>query len=345
VASCSSSQILIGPEGVAAASNTTGDDVTAPVDVRPGAAVVPYWEPVELSGSGDSTSPVDVAAADLKSAQQQRLRSPPLATCLDVAKQLQAAGFHITYRRIPLSRERTPVPSDLGDMMKQMLALPAGVGPLDLGSPGGGASARAAQMMRMAAQCAADANRTWSGLLGQRSGSGGADAMQAELAEQQQQPQQPRSIVHLVVSRTATGSSARFATAAFSTFLTKHSRSESKAAAAGAPSSPHKPGVGAAAANGAAGGSPGQGPAKRMRRTHSDLGEYRGIMSVARLLPGGLEVKGAVDEAIDRCSAIGNLREDIKVGGAQHAAGWLRCACVRCVCMCQHSACARNWTC
>jgi hypothetical protein len=138
--------------------------------------------------------------------------------------------------------------------------------------------------------------------------------MQAEPVEQQQ----PRSIVHLVVSRTATGSSARFATAAFSTFLTKHSRSESKAAAAGAPGSPHKPGA-AAAANGAAAGSsdgsPSQGPAKRMRRTHSDLGEYRGIMSVARLLPGGLEVKGAVDEAIDRCSAIGNLREDIKVGG------------------------------
>jgi hypothetical protein len=207
-------------------------------------------------------------------------------------------------------------------MMKQMLALPAGVGPLDLGSPCGGASARAAQMMRMAAQCAADANRTWSGLLGQRSSSGGVDAMLAESAEQQQ-PQQPRSIVHLVVSRTATGSSARFATAAFSTFLTKHSRSESKAAAAGAPGSPHKPGAGgaaaaAAAANGAAAagsadGSPSQGPAKRMRRTHSDLGEYRGIMSVARLLPGGLEVKGAVDEAIDRCSAIGNLREDIKV--------------------------------
>jgi hypothetical protein len=139
--------------------------------------------------------------------------------------------------------------------------------------------------------------------------------MQAEPVEQQQ----PRSIVHLVVSRTATGSSARFATAAFSTFLTKHSRSESKAAAAGAPGSPHKPGAAAAAANGAAAGSsdgsPSQGPAKRMRRTHSDLGEYRGIMSVARLLPGGLEVKGAVDEAIDRCSAIGNLREDIKVGG------------------------------
>jgi hypothetical protein len=278
---------------------------------------------VELSGSGESTSPAGNAAAGAKASeqQQQRLRAPPLATCLDVARQLQAAGFHITYRRIPLSRERTPVPSDLGDMMKQMLALPAGVGPLDIGSPGGGASPRAAQMMRMAAQCAADANRTWSGLLTPAGSGGAAQGDQAE----HKQLQRPRSIVHLVVSRTATGSSARFATAAFSTFLTKHSRSESKAAAAGAPGSPNKPGAAAAAAangtaaGGSADGSPSQGPAKRMRRTHSDLGEYRGIMSVVRLLPGGLEVKGAVDEAIDRCSAIGNLREDIKVRDATQA--------------------------
>ncbi|WIA11258.1 hypothetical protein OEZ85_011384 [Tetradesmus obliquus] len=303
----SSSQILIGPEGAAAASNTAGDDVTAPVDVRPGAAVVPYWEPVEIASSGDSAaSPQSAAAAadaqpDSKQQQQQQgMRPSPLATCLDVAKQLQAAGFHITYRRIPLSRERTPVPSDLGDMMKQMLALPAGVGPLDLGSPGGGASPRAAQMMRMAAQCAADMKRL--------------AAKPAGADQGQQQQQQPRSIVHLVVSRTATGSSARFATAAFATFLQKHSKSESKAAAAGAPGSPSKgPGGAMAGAAAAANGdSPSQGPAKRMRRTHSDLGEYRGIMSVARLLPGGLEVKGAVDAAIDRCSAIGNLREDIK---------------------------------
>jgi hypothetical protein len=44
----------------------------------------------------------------------------------------------------------------------------------------------------------------------------------------------------------------------------------------------------------------------------SDLGEYRGIISLARLLPKGTEVKAAVDEAINRCSQIGNLREDVK---------------------------------
>jgi hypothetical protein len=56
------------------------------------------------------------------------------------------------------------------------------------------------------------------------------------------------------------------------------------------------------------GGSPKSPDYKRMRRTMSDLGEYRVIMSLVRLLPGGMEVKNAVDGAIDRCSAIGNLR-------------------------------------
>jgi hypothetical protein len=34
-------------------------------------------------------------------------------------------------------------------------------------------------------------------------------------------------------------------------------------------------------------------------------------MNLCRVLPGGAELKGAVDEAIDACAAIGNLREDI----------------------------------
>jgi hypothetical protein len=228
-----------------------------------------------------------------------------LATCLDVAKQLQAAGFHITYRRIPLSRERTPIPSDMQDLMKQMLALPAGVGPLDTALPGGGASPKAAAMMEEAAQSAVALWGTAGGIAGLvgslalrapglQSGAEGAGANGSS------EEDAPRSIVHLVVSRTATGSSARFATASFATFLTEHSASESKAAASGAdntsPTSSHiskrlKP---------------------TMTRTMSDMGEYRGIMSVVRLLPGGTEVKLAVDDAIDKCSAVGNLRDDIK---------------------------------
>lgn len=271
----SSSQLLLGADGAAAASNAGGDCITAPVDVRPGAAVVPFWETVDLSNSGDSDT-----------GEAQHLHSSgklPLATCLEVAKQLQAAGFHITYRRIPLSRERTPVSSDLTDMLKQMLALPAGVGPLDKDAPGGGASPNAAAMMREAAHS----------LVSSTNGAGSASTAGSAADGDQQ-----RNIVHLVVSRTATGSSARFAAAAFATFLAKRTPSESKAAASQLPQSPTN--------------SP-QGPAvKRMRRTHSDLGEYRGIMSLARVLPGGLEVKTQVDDSIDRCSAIGNLREDIK---------------------------------
>lgn len=41
------------------------------------------------------------------------------------------------------------------------------------------------------------------------------------------------------------------------------------------------------------------------------LGEYRGIMNLCRVLPNGLDAKAAVDEAITRCGAIGNLRADI----------------------------------
>jgi hypothetical protein len=78
-------------------------------------------------------------------------------------------------------------------------------------------------------------------------------------------------------------------------------------------SSAGTPGTPAAANGGSNGGSSGgsspKSPdAKRMRRTMSDLGEYRVIMSLVRLLPGGMEVKHAVDGAVDRCSAIGNLR-------------------------------------
>jgi hypothetical protein len=362
----SSSQILVGAAAAAEAAGSiahdaAGDVITAPVDVRPGAAVVPFWEPVDLdalelrrssssggSGSGAAngtaagqppgssnnnaagTGAAPVAAAAASSGKLS------LGTCLEVAKALQAKGLHLTYRRIPLSRERTPVPSDLSDMLKQMLALPAGVGPLDKSAPGGGASDNAAAMMQEAATAAAG----WGG-----SSSDPVAATQQQAPQQQQQQHKQRSIVHLVVSRTATGSSARFASAAFATFLAQHSASESRAAASGTPNSPvmvpsnqrRRAAAAAAAAPGTAppsglagsnlangsstpnhggsssdggssGGSPKSPDAKRMRRTMSDLGEYRVIMSLVRLLPGGMEVKNAVDGAIDHCSAIGNLR-------------------------------------
>lgn len=46
-------------------------------------------------------------------------------------------------------------------------------------------------------------------------------------------------------------------------------------------------------------------------RSASYLGEYRTIMNLVRVLPNGREAKLVVDEAIDRCAPIGNLRDDI----------------------------------
>ena len=42
-----------------------------------------------------------------------------------------------------------------------------------------------------------------------------------------------------------------------------------------------------------------------------EAGEYRGIMNLCRVLPGGAEAKASVDKSIDACENIGNLRDDI----------------------------------
>ena len=144
----SSSQILVGAAAAAEAAgsitdNAAGEVITAPVDVRPGAAVVPFWEAVDLdalglrrsgSGSGGGGTPgsnnvtggpsrpsSSSGGGSGSASGNNSSGNLPLATCLEVAKALQATGLHITYRRIPLSRERTPVPSDLSDMLKQVI--------------------------------------------------------------------------------------------------------------------------------------------------------------------------------------------------------------------------------
>eukprot|EP00775_Hariotina_reticulata_P011247 gene11247-11396_t len=275
----------------------------SPGAAGPSAAVAPLADGSGLPGSSWPVSPGLAAAMASPSPSCSRRLSSSQVQCGPEGQACNAAGDVITapvdVRRIPLSRERTPVPSDMQDLMKQMLALPAGVGPLDAALPGGGASPKAAAMMKEAAQSAVG---LWAGV-GPLPAASIAPGLQnaAEFAGANGDAEHaPRSILHLVVSRTATGSSARFATAAFATFLTEHSASESKAAASGAgttsPTSTHT--------------------AKRLKptmtRTMSDMGEYRGIMSVVRLLPGGTEVKRAVDDAIDTCSAVGHLRDDIK---------------------------------
>ena len=52
-------------------------------------------------------------------------------------------------------------------------------------------------------------------------------------------------------------------------------------------------------------------PWRMARRSASLLGEYRGIMNLCRVLPAGVDAKLLVDEAIDRCARVGNLRDDI----------------------------------
>jgi hypothetical protein len=246
------------------------DDVTALVDARPGAAVIPFWEPVALS---NASPPGGAGAAPPPGSGGRPPRGPPpsrrvLATPRDVAEQLAEEGFRVAYRRIPLSRDRTPVASDLQDLHAQC----------ELRFPPGGA--------------------------------GG-----------------PPKVVHLVLSRTATGSSARFAAASLCTYLLAQGaegRLPDAAPAGGSPARGASPAVrglspskaaagnggGRAGSAGAGAGAPGSPPLKKLKRSMSDLGEYRGIISVTRLLPKGTEVKGAVDEAINRWGPGGGAGHD-----------------------------------
>jgi hypothetical protein len=57
-----------------------------------------------------------------------------------------------------------------------------------------------------------------------------------------------------------------------------------------------------------------------MARSASILGEYRTIMNLVRVLPNGREAKLVVDEAIDRCAPIGNIRDDIHRYALRNAA-------------------------
>ena len=47
-----------------------------------------------------------------------------LATPLEVWQSLAAEGFQLTYRRVPLSRERTPEAADLDVLHAQLMQQP-----------------------------------------------------------------------------------------------------------------------------------------------------------------------------------------------------------------------------
>ena len=113
-----------------------------------------------------------------------------------------------------------------------------------------------------------------------------------------------RQVVHLIMSRTATGSSARFVASALASYhvLPPHlvlDASFKRISKGGALSlgGAGPPSVGAASA----------------RAPDTESGEYRGIMALCRLLPGGYDAKSTVDSAIQSCSEqIGDLLGDIR---------------------------------
>ena len=112
-----------------------------------------------------------------------------------------------------------------------------------------------------------------------------------------------QEVVHLVMSRTATGSSARFVASALASYYVFPPD----------PTNEHgfrRMSKGGALSLGGA-GSPSLRSGTRAPDTES--GEYRGIMALCRLLPGGYEAKSTVDSAIQSCSDnIGDLLGDIR---------------------------------
>ncbi len=195
------------------------DDVTKQIDLH--APLVAYWE--HAGAMGD---PLE-----------------GLCTASQVFQHFSDQGFHITYRRLPLSRERTPEAADLEGLWAQAHAAP-----------------------------------------------------------------NPEHCVHVVLARTATGSSCRFAAAFFAlTMMPETPRTMSV-----------NPGLPPPGPSGF-----GEDPAPLDSR-RALQGEYRAVMNLCRVLPNGLEGKAAVDAAVDLCAAIGNVREDVykcKVIVEGHAGG------------------------
>ncbi|KAG1680951.1 hypothetical protein FOA52_009910 [Chlamydomonas sp. UWO 241] len=123
-------------------------------------------------------------------------------------------------------------------------------------------------------------------------------------------------VVHLILSRTSTGSSARFVAAALGSFYIVPP-----------PPSPGAGGVASPLSAAKGQGLPlgGVGSPGKSKGLSAEDGEYRGIMSLCRLLPRGIENKLTVDSALVSLSQIGNLLDDIhkcrKAMGRPQASG------------------------
>lgn len=162
-----------------------------------------------------------------------------MCTPLEIFLGMAGEGYNLEYKRVPMSRERTPRAGDLDHLYMQ--------------------------------------------------------------TNSQQGKQQ--KVYYLFISRTATGSSARFAAAfacsclmnsPLNQSLNQHEdlRPKAKKITASTGLIRH------------------DSESSEMARS-IELGEYRGIMNLCRVLPSGGDAKKAVDDAIAQCKHIGNLKEDI----------------------------------
>ncbi|GIM16088.1 hypothetical protein Vretimale_18744 [Volvox reticuliferus] len=213
-AAAPSPQGLPATPGGGGAAGGKHDDVTHLVDLYPGSSVAPFWENVDTDSS---TS---------------------LLTPLELMQQLADSGYRISYRRIPLSRERTPEAADVNALHLQLTDVTAAAAEAD-------------------PEC---------------------------------------DVLHLILCRTPTGSSARFVAALLGTYLSRAQQQQG-------------PGSGASSLVSRSSG---------MLSLDGAAGEYRGIMSLCRLMQGGFEAKLAVDAVIAAVGQkVGDLLVDIQNCKAQ----------------------------
>ena len=248
-----------------------GEDITRTTEYQPTTQVAAFWEEV-TGGAGDIDS--------------------GMCTPAEVFIGLAAEGYQISYRRVPLSRERTPQAVDLNHLHHQMTNYPGDKQPayLFISRTAMGSSARFASAFACTVQRAIAGVDSFGGGGGGGSGGGlqaggGSGAMLYNLT-------------HGAAGSTGTGDSPHRFSMLHTTTTTAAAATEGTSPMAKRPRS----------------------STASLLRNDSELsdlvrsaqaGEYRGVMNLCRVLPGGAEAKAAVDEAIDACQGIGNLRDDI----------------------------------
>lgn len=262
------------------------EDITRTTEYQSTTEVTAFWETAGESGDIDTG----------------------MCTPAEVFIGLAAEGYQINYRRVPLSRERTPQAADLNHLHQQMANHPGDkeTAYLFVSRTATGSSARFAAAFACLVQKMKE-----------------LEALGAAILYGSSPP--PNASGNLMARNgSAFGS---LLSLNYSSGVDSSIGGSLNAAAGNGSNS--DPSSAAAAAAGAVAAVDGLSPlARRQRgsnpslllRNDSDMsdlvrsaqaGEYRGVMNLCRVLPGGTEAKAAVDEAINACEDIGNLRDDI----------------------------------